>query len=131
MTTSLFGLLAMAVTGLAPVPPGPVPDPLALGYLGIRVLQGQLEVASVEPGTPAERAGLQAGDLLVRVGTLEPRTFEQVAEHISTFRPGTRLRVEVRRGDEVKAVTVRLAARPADLGPPNRSGGPLPVDDDD
>ena len=132
MMTSMTGLLALVVTGLAPVPPDPVPDPLAWGYLGIRVLQGSLEVSSVEPDTPAERAGLQSGDRLVKVGTLEPQSFEQVAEHISTFRPGSKLRVEVRRGDAVKVFEVRLGVRPSNLPPPpNGTRPPLPVDDDD
>ena len=117
---------------LAPVPAEPLPDPLAWGYLGIRVEQGTLEVRGVEAGTPAERAGLRPGDELVQIGKLVPRTFEEVAEHISTFRPGSRLKVKVRRDGSIKEFSVRLGVRPADLPPPPNKNRPmLPVDDDD
>lgn len=132
MADLMTRFVVLIVTGLAPVPAEPPPDPLAWGYLGIRVEQGTLEVRGVEPNTPAERAGLQPGDELVKVGTLEPRSFDEVAEHISTFRPGSKLRVEVRRGDDMKVFTVRLGVRPADLPPPPiRTRPDLPVDDDD
>lgn len=112
-------LLTWSAYGFAaPVPSAPVPDPLAWGYLGIRVENLSLRVAGVEPNTPAAKAGLEAGDELVRVGHLRPRAFAEVAEHIRSFRPGSTLRVEVRRGSEEKAFTVRLAARPDDLDPP-------------
>lgn len=117
--------------GLTPVPTEPPPDPLAWGYLGIRVEQGTLEIRGVEPDTPADKAGLQPGDEIVKIGKLEPRTFEEVAEHIGTFRPGSRLRVEVRRGDATITFTVRLGVRPADLPPPPIRNRELPVDDDD
>lgn len=119
-------VLGSAAAGAAaPVPAGPMPDPLAWGYLGVRVDTGTVRVRDIEPGTPAARAGLQAGDELVRIGSLQPRTFDEVAEHISSFRPGSRLRVEVRRGAETKAFTVRLGVRPADLAPPpNRTRPP-------
>ena len=115
-----WGLVAFAV-GLAPVPAGPPPDPLALGYLGVRVEPGTLRIVGIEAGTPAARAGLQPNDEFVRVGDLRPQTFDEVAEHISTFRPGTVLRVEVRRGADVRDFTVRLGVRPAELPSPFRS----------
>jgi S1-C subfamily serine protease len=101
------------------VPVEPPPDPLAWGYLGVTVdPPGTLRVGTVQPNSPAARAGLQPGDDIVQVGTRKPRTFDEVAEHIATFRPGTVLRVVVRRGEETKTFTVRLAVRPPDLRPP-------------
>ena len=104
----------------APVPADPTPDPLAWGYLGVRVENLSLRVSGVEPNTPAARAGLEAGDEFVKIGTLRPRSFEEVIKHISSFRPGSRLTVEVRRGGTTKSFVVRLAARPSDLDPPTR-----------
>jgi serine protease Do len=127
----IAGVVVFLGIGLTPVPAEPPPDPLAWGYLGIRVEQGTLEIRGVEPDTPAEKAGLLAGDEIVKIGNLEPRTFDEVAEHIGTFRPGSRLRVEVRRGETTKTFTVRLGVRPADLPPPPIRNRDLPVDDDD
>lgn len=115
--TMSCALMAFAF-GLAPVPPEPLPDPLAWGYLGVRVDQGSLRIRSVEPDTPASKAGLQPEDEFVRVGTLKPETFDEVAEHISGFRPGSLLQVEVRRGSETKTFKVRLGVRPPELPPP-------------
>lgn len=114
----MLGWLLALLTVCAPAPAGPPPDPFARGYVGIRVERGGLTVTSVEPNTPADRAGLKSGDVLVKVGTLSPKTFETVIDHVMAFRPGSEVRVVVQRGTEQKTLTVRLMARPAsaDLG---------------
>ena len=67
-------LLLLLLT-LAPVPTGPAPDPLARGYLGVMVEQGVLRISTVMPNTPADKAGLRAGDDFVKVGDLKPQNF--------------------------------------------------------
>lgn len=115
---------------LAPVPPEIQPDPLARGYMGITVATNSLTIDRVEPRNPAEKAGLRAGDILVRVGTLEPQSFEQVIAHITSFRPGAVVEIQVRRGTETKTFKVKLAARPIELDLQNRYPSfPLPIDD--
>jgi predicted metalloprotease with PDZ domain len=120
--------LLMAVSLGAPVPKAAEPDPLAWGYLGVRVNQGSMTLSSVEPTGPAIKAGLQAEDQIVSVGTLEkPKSFDEVAEHISNFRPGSMMRVQVRRNGELKSFNVKLGVRPLDLGPPpNKKRIPIP-----
>jgi S1-C subfamily serine protease len=126
LTACLFGNLLFA---LAPVPPEPAPDPMARGYMGITVQSGALAIESVQPGMPAAKAGLQGGDVLLRVGTLEPREFDQVVSHICSFRPGAVVEVEVQRGDQRRTFKVKLACRPADLDPPTRQPRPIDIDD--
>ena len=110
-------------------PGGPPDDPFARGYLGVTIdssVPDVVAVGSVQADTPAQRAGLRGGDILVRVGSVEPKNYNDVVEHVKSFRPGTALRVEVRRpsldGTPPKplVMTVRLMARPesADLGLP-------------
>jgi S1-C subfamily serine protease len=127
ITATLLGSLTFA---LAPVPPEIKPDPLARGYMGITVSTGALTIDRVEPGLPAAKSGLRAGDLIVRVGTLEPREFEQVVAHICSFRPGAVVEIEVQRGTERKVFKVKLASRPEELDlnrmTPNR---PIIIDD--
>ena len=122
----LFGSLLLTTTLMAPVIPEPRPDPLAWGYLGVRVAGGSLTLSSVEPNTPAHRAGLLEGDVLVEVGLLKPQAFEQVVRQVCDFRPGTRLRIVVDRNGKRVAVTLELAARPVDIDAPN-FGGVMPV----
>jgi S1-C subfamily serine protease len=130
MCDVLFALLLAPSVLAAPVPKERPPDPLAWGYLGVTVNPpGSLQVSSVQPGSPALAAGLMVNDTLVKVGTVTPTSFDEVAEHISSFRPGSLLRVEVRRGDGTKAVVVRLGVRPADLPPPPvKNRLPVPVE---
>jgi len=127
ITACVFGNLLFT---LAPVPPEPTPDPMARGYMGITVQTGALTIESVQPGLPAAKSGLRGGDVLLRVGTLEPRDFEQVVSHICSFRPGAVVEIEVQRGSERKTFKVRLASRPAELDLANRFP-PRPIDIDD
>jgi S1-C subfamily serine protease len=79
-----------------------------------------LTVSEVSPKTPADLAGLKSGDAIVRVGTLEPTNFDQVIAHITSFRPGAVVEVEVQRGTERKTFKVKLASRPIELDLPQR-----------
>jgi S1-C subfamily serine protease len=105
-------LVALALT-LAAFPAEPAYDPLGKGFLGISVQTGGMSVSTVSPGTPAERAGFQAGDELLKIGDLVPTSFEEVMAHLKSLRPGTPVPFVVRRaGREVK-IKAALMARPA------------------
>jgi S1-C subfamily serine protease len=117
ITAILLGGLSYV---MAPVPPETPPDPMARGYMGITVGNGSLTIESVEPRRPAARAGLQAGDVLLRIGTLQPQNFEQVIAHVTTFRPGAVVEIEVQRGNDRKTFKVKLASRPQELDAPSR-----------
>ncbi len=99
----------------APVPPEAAPDPMARGYMGITVQTGALSIEKVEANLPASKAGLLPGDVIVRVGTLQPQTFDQVVAHICSFRPGAVVEIEIQRGIQRKTFKVKLACRPAEL----------------
>jgi S1-C subfamily serine protease len=111
----LIVLGGLSIQTRAPVPPEAPPDPLARGFMGITVTTGSLTIDSVQPKLPAEKAGLRAGDAIVRIGTLEPTSFDQVIAHITSFRPGAVVEIEVQRGNERKTFKVKLAPRPADI----------------
>ena len=113
--TGITCLLGSLMLTRAPVPPERAPDPMGRGYMGIQVQTGGLMIDRVEPSTPAAKAGLRSGDVLVRVGTLEPREFQQVVAHVTAFRPGAIIEIEVKRGGELKTFKLKLAARPPEL----------------
>lgn len=122
-----FLLGSLTLPALAPVPPEARPDPLARGYMGITVGTGSLTIERVEPKLPAAKAGLQSGDVLVRIGTLQPQTFDQVIAHITSFRPGAVVEIEVQRGNSRKTFKVKLAGRPQELDlPQNYPVAPFP-----
>ena len=84
-------------------------------YIGVTTAPasgGGAEVQDVVAGSPAERAGLGAGDVIVEV---DGRTVEQpddVAGAIASRSPGDTVRVKVRIGAQTTERTVELAKRP-------------------
>jgi serine protease Do len=89
------------------------------------------EITSVAPGTPAERAGLQLGDVIVTIEDQPIHTAAELQARTARFTPGDRVRVGFIRYGENLVATVELgefevaqaAARPRER--PARDGNPL------
>ena len=76
-------------------------------------LAGGAVVARVKPGSPAERGGLVARDVIV---VLEGRTVHSMGELVvalRSFNPGDTVDVEVLRGGQRRSLKVTLVERPA------------------
>jgi serine protease Do len=89
-----------------------VTEDLAKTY-GLSEPKGAL-VSSVTPGSPAEKAGLKAEDLIL---TADGRTIEDngdLSRYIASLSPGTVAKLEVRRNGDKKAVNVTLGTFPDD-----------------
>jgi hypothetical protein len=67
-------------------------------------------VASVDPGSPAERVGLRAGDELVEIGG--KRLLHANIVFAELLRPGEKIVVKLRRGNEVITVEPRVEPPP-------------------
>lgn len=65
-------------------------------------------IAAVYPESPAARAGLRPGDILVRIGETSVSTAERTGEAIERLEPGKPVELVVVRDGERKAVPVRL-----------------------
>jgi S1-C subfamily serine protease len=74
---------------------------------------GGLEVARLARKGPAERAGLQRGDVLTRVESDDVRTDEEFRTEIGRRSAGETLRVTVLRDGVPRELTVTLGRRPA------------------
>ena len=61
---------------------------------------------SVVPGSPADKAGLQAGDTIIAINGERTGTWEKVVEGISASKEGEALDISYKRGSETGTVTV-------------------------
>ena len=61
---------------------------------------------SVVAGSPAEKAGLRAGDTIIAINGEKTGTWERVVEEISSYKEGETLEITYRRGNETGTASV-------------------------
>jgi serine protease Do len=98
------------------------------GYLGIQMQEltadladsfgvpknGGTIVARVEPGQPAEKAGLRQGDVIVRVNNQDVTPDQTLSYIVANVAPGSRIPIELIRDGKRQTVTVTVGTRPAE-----------------
>jgi S1-C subfamily serine protease len=72
-------------------------------------------VGTVNPGAPAAEAGIRTGDLIVSFDGKRIRNPSELSLAVLEKQPGDRVKVELRRGDSSRTVTVELGKRPDQL----------------
>ncbi|MBI4878128.1 MAG: PDZ domain-containing protein [Planctomycetes bacterium] len=108
---SLCGAQATAsAAALALLPPG-ADKP----YVGVRLAPAGsgLEVLTVLESTPAQRAGLESGDVITALDAAPIASIESLNEALSRRAPGDRIELSILRGDREVSVIVELGAKPA------------------
>jgi Zn-dependent M28 family amino/carboxypeptidase len=70
-----------------------------------------VRLTGVRAGSPAEAAGIQAGDVLVKLGDNEIRDLYQMTDALRAYQPGQTVPVHVRRDGEIVELTVTLGRR--------------------
>ena len=84
-------------------------------------------VNSVEKGGPAEKAGIEAGDIIVKVDGREVRTSSELPRIITIVRPGTKVTLTVWRKGAQRDIAVTVTELKDEAAPaPARRGGPAP-----
>ncbi|WP_232203520.1 S1C family serine protease [Rubrobacter xylanophilus] len=78
---------------------------------GLEVTSGAL-VARVEPGSPADEAGLRRGDIIVALDGTEIRSSGDLYSALRDYRPGDEVRLTVVRNGERQRIEVTLGERP-------------------
>lgn len=79
--------------------------------LGLPTPQG-VQLRSVTPGSPADRAGLRVGDVVLAVNGVPVNEPQALSYQIASRSPGDLAPVEVRRNGRVETLRVRLEATP-------------------
>lgn len=82
------------------------PDEDELEDLGI---DGAVRIDGVFDGSPAERAGMREGDLIVGIGDRKVRGIDDLREAMSGRKPGQEVRVWVIRNGKKKSFEIELA----------------------
>jgi serine protease Do len=99
------------------------------GYLGIhpedvsaqmaqefgRSEGGGVLVGQVEPGTPAAKAGLRRGDIILEVNGQDVNGAEDLTTRIGSFEPGTPVQLKVWRNGKTLELPVTLTTMPAEV----------------
>ena len=98
----------------------------ANGYLGVSVVtvtdtirdrfdlatdSGAI-VSSVDPSAPAGQAGVEEGDVIVRIGDTEVESADDVVVAVRGIEPGTQVKIEWLRGEREMSANVTVASRP-------------------
>ena len=79
--------------------------------LGLKEARGAL-VAEPQPGGPANKAGVEAGDVITAINGKEVSDSREVARTISGLAPGTTVKLTVMRKGQEKAINVTLGELP-------------------
>jgi hypothetical protein len=67
-----------------------------------------VRVDNVSDGRPAQKAGIQAGDIIVQLGSYNTNSLETYMQALSKFTKGDKTTVKYKRGDEVKEGDVQF-----------------------
>jgi aminopeptidase N len=82
---------------------GTVPD-FAYSGEGVRL-------SGVNPGSPAERAGLREGDVLIAVNGRAVNTLREYADILRELAPGDAVEIEFARGDKTRTTRTNVVER--------------------
>jgi hypothetical protein len=88
------------------------PADLTRGYLGVEFDRDHhadgVRISRVIPNSPAESAGLQAGDCILAIDGVTVIEGQAFADHIAGLKPATRIVLKARRGKELLSMTAVL-----------------------
>lgn len=106
-------VIAVIIMGLSSVAIAQGPNG-GQGALGVIVQNSDagVVVSAVEPGMPAEAAGIQVGDIIRTIEGREVRELSDLLNTVTAFAPGDEVRLEILRGEEVLEIKIVLAERP-------------------
>jgi len=105
----LFGLALLLLTaGTAfAQPKGESAAPAA----GLSAEDKGIVVVAIDPGSPAEKAGIRRGDVLLKADKVELQTAGDLAGYVSRLEPGVSMDISFARGEVSRSVTVELGRR--------------------
>ncbi len=83
------------------------------------VVSPGLVIGMVTPGTPAEKAGLRPGDIIIKVDDKNVRSYDELLRILGTHKAGDKVVLRILRQGRERDISVTLAER-------REASGPLP-----
>ncbi len=84
-----------------------------LGFMGESVEDTGVRVTRILEGSPAEKAGLKEGDIIIRYGGKAIKSFTQLQEQNQNRKPGDKVKLQVSRSGKTIDINLTLGERPA------------------
>ncbi len=123
--SKVLELVAACAERIADTPERPTYQKVSItgsgGSPGFRVYFGSIpdyaamvvgvQLTGVREGSPADKAGLKAGDIIIRFGDLTVKSVQDYTVALSGHKPGDVVKIVVQRGSETLTLTAKLAAR--------------------
>jgi len=102
------GKVTRGYIGIGMNPKGITPE-LAKSF-GLEKNTGVL-IAEVLEGTPAEKAGLKSGDIILKTNGKDVEDNVSFRNSVSLIKPGTKIKLTILRGDKEKEITVEIGSK--------------------
>ncbi len=97
-----------------------------LGHLAPMAVPGGVRARVVAPGSPASEAGLQAEDVITRLGETRIDTPEALVTALRDTKPGDEVEIGIVRGGKQLALSATLTRQPAEIIRPEFETQPTP-----
>jgi Do/DeqQ family serine protease len=81
-------------------------------HLGLKPGQGGAIIASVRPGGPGAKAGLQSGDVVTAIDGRPVHSMDDLTMDVISHAPGSRVALDVVRNNQPMKIDVTLGTRP-------------------
>src|SRR5436190_13607453 len=116
MMTFTHTLMLVTMTLAYPAPRDPEPEEKGKGFFGVQLMDhGGVIITRVEPGSPADKAGIRINDVIRSIDSADIANVEDARDAIGRLRPGRVTQVDVRRGTATISVKVKVGIRPESL----------------
>ena len=102
------GKVTRGYIGIGMNPKGITPE--LAKFFGLEKNTGVL-IAEVLEDTPAEKAGLKSGDIILKMNGKDVKDNVSFRNSVSLIKPGTKIKLTVLRGDKEKEITVKIGSK--------------------
>ncbi len=111
----MWGMLDEDESGTEPSDAQATPDVQEQAWLGVvedrQSTAPSPRISSVVSNSPASRAGLQPGDVILRFDDVSIQSFGQLQAAVRSRQPGANVQIDVRRGDAIIPLHVQLGGQ--------------------